>query len=182
MHDFKVGDRVRFIDKEYNSYILGKTAVVTKLDGRSDTIHVKWDDHDEISSSSAWMAYRFEKNVDDAIDWNKPLQTKGGCPVRIFARDFKHNRFTVVGAYVKDGIENITYWTSEGKTLALEYMNLMNVPEPKKKYWTIFYRYHRYRNEKWLGYGTVFNSKEEAQDHTKHWTESNEVRFIEIEL
>jgi hypothetical protein len=49
------------------------------------------------------------------FDPTKPVQTRGGLPVRIICTDRKHPSYPVIGLALVDGIENTVYTTKEGK-------------------------------------------------------------------
>lgn len=66
-----------------------------------------------------------------AIDWNKPVQTKGGRKVRILCKDGPDSDFPVVGFAGADEI--VSYWTKSGKTCE-EFSSLNDLSNVPKKH------------------------------------------------
>lgn len=68
-----------------------------------------------------------------AIDWNKPVQTRGGLKVRILDLNSKVSGYPVVGCVVHpDGREEVETWTEDGWVSAIpgeHEWDLINVPE-----------------------------------------------------
>lgn len=67
------------------------------------------------------------------IDFNKPVQTKDGCKVRILCTDRK-GTYPVVGLILHSGgVESLDTWTASGKCLKTEgnEEDLVNVPDKR---------------------------------------------------
>ena len=69
-----------------------------------------------------------------AIDWNKPVQTRSGLPIRILDLDSKVAGYPVIGCVIHpDGQEEVETWTQEG-WVSIPFSgehewDLINVPE-----------------------------------------------------
>ena len=96
------------------------------------------------------------------IDFTKPVQTKNGLPVRIYATDVD-NEYPVHGAMYEDGRWIQLSWTSAGNYYGDDAddandLDLVNV-KIKQSGWTNVWRYDSNR----LACGYIYKTKEEAR-------------------
>lgn len=91
-----------------------------------------------------------------SIDWDKPLQTRNGCEVRIYARDcgtlYAHGAFKY-----SERDWRACAWNRDGQSWGNFSDDLVNVPEPEE----VWLNYYGGREPKtYKGY--AYSSKEEA--------------------
>lgn len=170
MAQFKVGDKVRLVKAREdftksnepgwsNSWKPTMTEhVKRKAEGVITGIH-----HSGIYTSIDWYGYppdSFEL-VQPAIDWDKPLQTRGGDPVTIITREGR-GKFSVIG-YIGAGDET-AIWLSDGRfynNREPDYRDIINVPEKpiQKEVW-----FNVFKEEGTLRTGHRFYTRQEADD------------------
>lgn len=97
--------------------------------------------------------------VRPAIDWDKPLQTRGGDPVTIITREGR-GKYSVIG-YIGDE-DGMAQWLPDGRFFDEEgHADIINVPEKpmQKEVW-----FNIFKEDGTLRTGHRFDTRQEADD------------------